>query len=245
VVTRADDGRFAFYQMTAQQFTFDDGITTTGLDGEPVATLRFGIPGLNLAFNQPVSVTMDVGPQYNGRTLEIQSLTEAGAAWNDETTCQVVDGRVHFDVTHATRFVATDTATSTPTPTATPTPTPTPTPTFAPTAAPTSTPTPTPTQTASPTPAPTPTPPGAAPVLSSLSPARGRIGAVVTLAGKNFGATCGKSYVKFGTRKATVYLSWSATEVKVKVPKGAAKGRLKVTLTTSAGTSASRAFRRK
>jgi Carboxypeptidase regulatory-like domain/IPT/TIG domain len=110
VVTRADDGVFAFYQMTAQQFTLDNSVTSTGLDGVPVATLRFGIPGLNLSFSQPVDVSMEVGSQYNGDTLDIQSLAEAGTAWANDTMCQVVDGRIHFTVRHATRFVATETA---------------------------------------------------------------------------------------------------------------------------------------
>ena len=113
VVTRADDGVFAFYQMTAQQFALDDSVTSAGLDGVPVATLRFGIPGLNLSFSQPVDVSMEVGSQYNGDTLSIQSLTEGGATWANETTCLVVDGRIHFTVDHATRFVATNTASPT------------------------------------------------------------------------------------------------------------------------------------
>ena len=54
IVTRADDGRFAFYLMTAQDFVLDETIPQTDLDGVPIATLRFGIPGLNLTFSQPV-----------------------------------------------------------------------------------------------------------------------------------------------------------------------------------------------
>jgi hypothetical protein len=106
VVTRQDGGSFAFYKMTAQPFTLDDSIPTTDLDGVPVATLRFGIPGLDLAFDKPVTVSMTVESAYNGYRLNIQSLTEGGAAWANETTCNVVDGRVFFTVNHATRFAA-------------------------------------------------------------------------------------------------------------------------------------------
>ena len=106
VVTRQDNGRFAFYRMTSGEFTLDDGIPTTGLDGVPIATLRFGIPGLNLAFDRPVEVSMVVGSAYDGYRLNVQSLTEGGAAWANETTCDVVDGRCSFTVNHATRFVA-------------------------------------------------------------------------------------------------------------------------------------------
>ena len=105
-VTRADDGRFAFYQMAAQEFTLDDSIPTTDLDGVPIATLQFGIPGLNLTFDKPVTVSMAVGSAYNGYRLNIQSLTEGGTAWANETACDVVDGRVQFTVNHATRFAA-------------------------------------------------------------------------------------------------------------------------------------------
>ena len=106
VVTRADDGRFAFYQMTAQEFTLDDSVPTTNLDGVPVATVRFGIPGLNLAFSQPVTVSMQVGSRYDGYLLDIQSLTEGGGAWANEKTVGVANGRCSFTVSHATRFAA-------------------------------------------------------------------------------------------------------------------------------------------
>jgi hypothetical protein len=106
VVTRADNGRFAFYEMAAQQFTLDDSIPTAGLDGTPVATLKFGIPGLNLSFDRPVTVSMAVGYAYEGYRLSIQSLTEGAAAWANETSSTVLDGRAVFTVSHATKFVA-------------------------------------------------------------------------------------------------------------------------------------------
>ena len=119
VVARADDGRFAFYQMTAQEFALDDSIPTTDLDGVPLASLKLGIPGFNLSFSQPVSVSMEVGADYNGYRLSIQSLTDGGAAWANEATCTVVNGRVQFTVNHATRFVANLTKSSVPKPTIT------------------------------------------------------------------------------------------------------------------------------
>ena len=44
----------------------------------PVATLRFGIPGLDLSFSRPVTVRMQVGSEYDGYLVQIQSLTETG-----------------------------------------------------------------------------------------------------------------------------------------------------------------------
>ena len=84
----------------------------------------------------------------------------------------------------------------------------------------------------------------AKPVLTQLSPAKGAIGATVTLTGTGFGAARGTSAVKFGAKTVTKYVSWSATRIKVKVPKDTAKGTVKVTVKTSAGTSAAKTFNR-
>jgi hypothetical protein len=105
-VTRADDGRFAFYLMTAQDFVLDESVPQTDLDGVPIATLRFGIPGLNLTFSQPVHVSMAVGCQYDGYRLNVQSLTEDAEAWANEKVVNVANGRCSFTVSHATRFAA-------------------------------------------------------------------------------------------------------------------------------------------
>ena len=79
VVTRQDGGRFAFYEMAAQPFTFDCSLPTTDLDGTPLATLQLGIPGLGLSFSQPVTISLRIGDAYNGYRLSIQSLGEGGA----------------------------------------------------------------------------------------------------------------------------------------------------------------------
>ena len=86
--------------------------------------------------------------------------------------------------------------------------------------------------------------PREAPALSRLSPLRGRAGAVVTLTGLRFGARQGAGTVRFGAVKATDYVSWSSTKIKVKVPAGTAAGRVTVTVKTVAGRSPARCFRR-
>jgi hypothetical protein len=81
---------------------------------------------------------------------------------------------------------------------------------------------------------------GSLPVLTGVSPAQGRIGDVVTLTGRHFikrGTT-----VRFGSRIAGAFLSWTATHIRVKVPAGTAKGSVKVTVTTIMGRSADKAF---
>jgi hypothetical protein len=62
---------------------------------------------------------MEVGDAHDGYRLSIQSLTVGGTAWADETTCDVVNGRVQFSVNHTAKFVAALTATSAPKPVAT------------------------------------------------------------------------------------------------------------------------------
>ena len=110
VVTRTDEGEFAFYRMTATPFAIEDDLPAAGLGAQPVATLRFGIPDLNLSFSQPVRVVMTVGSRYNGYRLAVRSLVEGGSTWTKESTVEVAGGRISFEVDHATRFAASLTA---------------------------------------------------------------------------------------------------------------------------------------
>ena len=63
--------------------------------------------------------------------------------------------------------------------------------------------------------------------ISSLSPTSGAVGASVTIAGSNFGATQGTSTVKFNGTSATV-TSWSAGSIVTTVPTGATTGNVVV-----------------
>ena len=67
------------------------------------------------------------------------------------------------------------------------------------------------------------------PVVTSLSPTSGAVGASVTIAGSNFGATQGGSTVTFNGTSATAG-SWSATSIGVTVPTGASTGQVVVTV---------------
>jgi hypothetical protein len=84
---------------------------------------------------------------------------------------------------------------------------------------------------------------GALPVVTGVSPARGRVGSVVTLTGTRFLKRGGA--VRFGGKTATSYVSWSNTLIKVRVPSGTPAGRVKVTVTTVIGASAPRYFTRR
>ncbi|MBU4490224.1 MAG: IPT/TIG domain-containing protein, partial [Actinobacteria bacterium] len=86
------------------------------------------------------------------------------------------------------------------------------------------------------------TPSDQAPTITSISPSSGSVGTTVTIKGTSFGSSRGTSYVKFNTTKAatTDYVSWSASQIKVKVPQGATTGP--VSVTTGVGTSKSKTF---
>ena len=66
-----------------------------------------------------------------------------------------------------------------------------------------------------------------APSISSLSPTSGAIGALVTIAGSNFGASQGSGTVKFNGTAASV-TSWSAGSISTTVPSGATTGNVVV-----------------
>jgi hypothetical protein len=68
-----------------------------------------------------------------------------------------------------------------------------------------------------------------APSLTSVAPSSAAIGAAVTIAGANFGATKSTSTVKFNGTAATP-TSWSATSIVVPMPTGATSGNVIVTV---------------
>jgi hypothetical protein len=80
------------------------------------------------------------------------------------------------------------------------------------------------------------------PAIASLSPAKARPGATVTVNGTGFGRTRGTSKVLFGKTAATKYLSWSDTKIKVRVPATSA-GSKPVKVVTRFGTSATKGFK--
>ena len=82
---------------------------------------------------------------------------------------------------------------------------------------------------------------GALPVLTGVAPAQGWIGDSITLTGKHLGV---RGAVQFGGKTAAAGALWSPTRIKITVPRGTPKGRVKVTVTTVVGQSAARSFTR-
>jgi hypothetical protein len=69
-----------------------------------------------------------------------------------------------------------------------------------------------------------------APVLTTLTPNSGAIGASITIAGSNFGTSQGGSTVTFNGTAVTAVSSWSATSLVVTVPAVATTGNVVVTV---------------
>jgi hypothetical protein len=78
----------------------------------------------------------------------------------------------------------------------------------------------------------------AKPKIVKLSPTAAKRGVIVAITGTGFGAKrVATSYVKFGLTKATKYVSWTNTKIKVRVPAKAKFGLLKVKVTTAVASS--------
>ena len=75
------------------------------------------------------------------------------------------------------------------------------------------------------------------PSIEKLSRRSAKRGGVVAIGGSGFGDLRGSGAVLFGRKACATYLSWSATQIKCRVPATAAYGRVKVTVTTAGGTS--------
>lgn len=105
VVIKKEGGVFAFYKMVNEEINIGE-IIDYNLNGTTILAVRFGIPGLNLEFSKAVTVSFNVGEQYNGDILQIQTLEEDGAAWANEEQCTVSEGLCSFTVNHASYFAA-------------------------------------------------------------------------------------------------------------------------------------------
>jgi ABC-type amino acid transport substrate-binding protein len=81
------------------------------------------------------------------------------------------------------------------------------------------------------------------PKITKLKPTATKRNRTVTIIGSEFGTKRGKSYVKFGAKKCTKYVSWNDAKIKCRVPKTAKISRLKVRVTTTVGTSNAKLIR--
>lgn len=76
-----------------------------------ISKLRFGVPDIDLTFSNNITITFNVGTEYNGRTLNIfsRSDSENDEGWEPmEIECEVVDGSCSFEVSHASYFAVSE-----------------------------------------------------------------------------------------------------------------------------------------
>jgi uncharacterized protein (TIGR02145 family) len=66
--------------------------------------------------------------------------------------------------------------------------------------------------------------------ITSITPTVGQIGDEIIITGLLFGSAQGTSIVSFNGTNVSEYLSWSDSQIKVKVPSGATSGKLTVTV---------------
>lgn len=101
-MTRVDGQNFDLTTMLAQQFTMD------GMAG----VIKFGIPNQRLSFSKAVTISIQVGAAYDGKTMDVFYQNDNETTWNPETTCVVAGGICQFTTTHATYFAAKEKNTS-------------------------------------------------------------------------------------------------------------------------------------
>lgn len=122
-IERSDDAEFEWDDLTVSDFS-EDSIQGLGADFDPEGALQWGIPNVELEFNQPITIDISVGVALNGQTLSVRRSTSGSSGWTSAgivapATCVVANGICTFQATKASYFVASSTV---PTPTPTPTP---------------------------------------------------------------------------------------------------------------------------
>ncbi len=83
----------------------------------------------------------------------------------------------------------------------------------------------------------------AVPSVATVSPDSGKATDTITVTGTNFGTSRGTSTVAFGSTNATVYVSWSATQIKAVVPAGVASGTVNLSVTVGGKASNTKQFK--
>jgi hypothetical protein len=79
--------------------------------------VKIGIPSQNLTFSNPITVTMEVQPSYNGKTLTIYSRPDSGGDWTYHGSCTVSSNLCTFTTLHATEYTGNYEVSNSPTPT--------------------------------------------------------------------------------------------------------------------------------
>lgn len=110
VITKTGGGTFDANDLTATETAL------SSLSGFPTGqivegAIEWGLPDLGLTFSQPITVTIFVGTDLNGRTLTIVRSNSMTGGWTNEgivapARCVVASGLCTFQTTKASYFAA-------------------------------------------------------------------------------------------------------------------------------------------
>jgi hypothetical protein len=110
VITRTDGLSFDVASLSADLADIAGlGGLSSGLD--LIGALRWGLDGLGLSFSQPVTIRINVGSAWNGKTLRVMRSVTGQDSWTDDgiaspKSCLVAGGFCQFAITKASYFAA-------------------------------------------------------------------------------------------------------------------------------------------
>jgi hypothetical protein len=99
-ITKSDTGDFNF-----QSFVTESASTTvkqTVLNS--LAAVKIGVPNTKLSFSNNITLSIDINPAYNGRTLDVLYQEDGESIWHSQTSCIITDGKCSFTTNHATTY---------------------------------------------------------------------------------------------------------------------------------------------
>ena len=110
VISRVDDGEFDANLLTSSEVEVG---SLTGLTSGSVVkgALQWGIPGTGLKFSEPITVSIFVGIDLNGQTLNVVRSVTGNGDWTSDgivppATCVVSDGICAFQATKASFYAS-------------------------------------------------------------------------------------------------------------------------------------------
>jgi hypothetical protein len=101
-ITKTSGGTLDLTAISNQDVTAEINNISGGYDAP--ASIRFGIPNMNLTFSHPVTISLLVGNSYNGKILNVYFKNEGSNDWSAQATCAISGGLCVFQTSHATYF---------------------------------------------------------------------------------------------------------------------------------------------
>jgi hypothetical protein len=114
VIKRADGNDFDASSLSSAATEIQ---SLSGFDNQTAVgqAIQWGLPGIALTFNKPISISLYIGSGFEGRTLNILHSNSTSSDWNtaglSSPTCTVSSGYCRFTTTRASYFSTTITNT--------------------------------------------------------------------------------------------------------------------------------------